>query len=246
MKLLITSDTHLEFHADGGLAFIEELSSHADKVDVLVIAGDFAGTGDLSFCLSRLCARFKKVVYVSGNHEAYGCTLAGVRNIVNGVAGACDNLTYLDNKRVVIDGQGFIGGTLWFPHKPENVLYTKYLSDFNMIREFDVHSADRECDATQEAIMTHCQAGDIVVTHHLPHPLSIDRRYRNEAGDVLNRFFLCNMDKFMQSGKAKLWFHGHTHEACDYEVYGTRVICNPLGYPHEPNPRYKNPMIVEV
>ena len=34
-------------------------------------------------------------------------------------------------------------------------------------------------------------------------------------------------------GRAALWIHGHTHTAFDYDVRGTRVVCNPRGYPHE-------------
>jgi len=30
-----------------------------------------------------------------------------------------------------------------------------------------------------------------------------------------------------------LWVHGHSHTAVDYEVAGTRVVCNPRGYPGE-------------
>jgi len=29
-----------------------------------------------------------------------------------------------------------------------------------------------------------------------------------------------------------LWLHGHTHNNFDYNVNGTRVVCNPMGYPH--------------
>jgi pyruvate carboxylase len=33
----------------------------------------------------------------------------------------------------------------------------------------------------------------------------------------------------------KLWIHGHTHESMDYELNGTRVVCNPRGYlPQQP------------
>ena len=246
MKLLITSDVHFEHRLDGGHEFLSELFTHKDSVDVLVMAEDMTDHNNLSYVLGQLSQAFKQVVYVNGNHEAYGTTIHHVRQIVERVVLQHKNLTFLDNKRVMIDGQGFIGGTLWFPNQPENVLYTEGLNDFNMIGAFDVYSADRECDATKDALITFCRPGDIVVTHHLPHPLSISPQWRGQAGKALNRFFLCDMDKFMQTAQAKLWIHGHTHDSCDYEVYGTRVICNPLGYPHEVNPGYKNPLIVEV
>ena len=28
-----------------------------------------------------------------------------------------------------------------------------------------------------------------------------------------------------------LWIHGQTHEACDYLIGQTRIVCNPRGYP---------------
>jgi hypothetical protein len=27
-----------------------------------------------------------------------------------------------------------------------------------------------------------------------------------------------------------MWIHGHTHDNLNYELNGTRVICNPRGY----------------
>jgi Icc-related predicted phosphoesterase len=45
----------------------------------------------------------------------------------------------------------------------------------------------------------------------------------------------------------KLIVHGHTHEACDYMIGDTRVVCHPRGYPKE-TPYYDayKPLIVEV
>jgi hypothetical protein len=37
----------------------------------------------------------------------------------------------------------------------------------------------------------------------------------------------------MDGQRAALWIHGHMHDPFDYEINGTRVICNPRGYPGE-------------
>jgi UDP-2,3-diacylglucosamine pyrophosphatase LpxH len=37
----------------------------------------------------------------------------------------------------------------------------------------------------------------------------------------------------MMNPNIKAWCHGHTHHSFDYEVNGTRVVCNPYGYPGE-------------
>ena len=30
--------------------------------------------------------------------------------------------------------------------------------------------------------------------------------------------------------RACLWVHGHLHDSSNYEINGTRVLCNPRGY----------------
>jgi hypothetical protein len=34
----------------------------------------------------------------------------------------------------------------------------------------------------------------------------------------------------LDGSRVALWVHGHTHDSFDYEVNGTRVVCNPRGY----------------
>jgi hypothetical protein len=72
----------------------------------------------------------------------------------------------------------------------------------------------------------------VVITHHLPHRLSIHPRFE---GTRYNPCFASDLDHLVRAPVA-LWVHGHTHESIDYTVNGTRVYCNPRGYiPREPN-----------
>jgi Icc-related predicted phosphoesterase len=51
----------------------------------------------------------------------------------------------------------------------------------------------------------------------------------------------------MDSNRAPLWVHGHMHESYDYEVYGSRVVCNPRGYaPNALNPDFKPDLVMEI
>ena len=52
-------------------------------------------------------------------------------------------------------------------------------------------------------------------------------------GSPLNRFFVCEMDDVIEKTKPKYFFHGHTHSKIDYQLFNTKVICNPHGYPDE-------------
>lgn len=54
-------------------------------------------------------------------------------------------------------------------------------------------------------------------------------------------------EPLIEKGRPALWIHGHTHDAFDYELYGTKVVCNPRGYPEEANSSGFMPdLIVEV
>jgi hypothetical protein len=55
---------------------------------------------------------------------------------------------------------------------------------------------------------------------------------RHDLVGVLNPAFASNLDYLMGQG-VKLWVHGHTHVAKDYELNGTRIVCNPRGYADE-------------
>jgi hypothetical protein len=80
----------------------------------------------------------------------------------------------------------------------------------------------------------------VVVTHFAPHPRSIAPGY---VGHRANPGFVVDLEKTM--GSAALWIHGHTHTFFDYRVRGTRVICNPRGYPGEAT-GFRSDLIVEI
>jgi hypothetical protein len=67
----------------------------------------------------------------------------------------------------------------------------------------------------------------VVITHHAPSPKSIHPRFE---GSPLNACFVSDAERLLDGRRARLWIHGHTHDSFDYEVNGTRVLCNPRGY----------------
>lgn len=95
----------------------------------------------------------------------------------------------------------------------------------------------------RERLTDEFEGPTILVTHHLPHPRSIHRKYR---GSALNPAFASDLSHFMGPPIA-LWIHGHTHESCDYVENGTRVVCNPRGYgPFELNAAFDPILKVEI
>jgi len=67
----------------------------------------------------------------------------------------------------------------------------------------------------------------VVVTHHAPSARSLTYQ---EPSWLLDSAYASNLDHLMGEERVRLWVHGHTHLATDYEVMGTRVVSNPRGY----------------
>jgi Icc-related predicted phosphoesterase len=84
----------------------------------------------------------------------------------------------------------------------------------------------------------------VIVTHHAPSSQSVHPRY---ARDLLTPAFASNLENLMGCDRAALWVHGHMHDPFDYEIYGTRVVCNPRGYaPNSLTPEFRPEWVVEV
>jgi Icc-related predicted phosphoesterase len=87
----------------------------------------------------------------------------------------------------------------------------------------------------------------VVVTHHAPHPQSVQKRH---LGDALSPAFVSDLSALIEEYQPELWIHGHDHGSHDYMVGRTRVLANQAGYPthcgtHE-NPLFDPGCVVEV
>lgn len=241
MNLLILSDLHFEFHKDSGVEFINALPD-GDAVDCVALAGDICGLMQLPHILRLFCDRYANVVYLWGNHECYGHSIGAVRECALGLQEKLLNLHVLDNTRLPLSSVAtFIGAPLWFPDQKDNAKHEYWLNDFHDIENFK-NEVYLENDKSMEFLSRMTQPRDIVITHHLPSSMSIAEEYE---GSDLNRFFLCDMESTMKEKQPKLWIHGHTHSSADYTIFRTQVVCNPFGYPHQPNPAW-HPLIISV
>ena len=70
----------------------------------------------------------------------------------------------------------------------------------------------------------------IVVTHHLPSFDSIHPMFHRSGVNALNPGFYSSLDYLLVEQDIDYWFHGHSHATVEYEIAGTKVRMNPLGY----------------
>jgi len=247
MKLHILNDLHTEF---------EDFEPPATDANVVVLAGDI-GVGMKGLLWAEERFPNKLVIYVPGNHEFYHHDIALIDELK---AQAPGHIHLLNDDLVVIDGVRFLGSVLWtdFALFGEADKFfamqqaRQQMTDFSIIQNRDrrftpedairLHVASRDWLAAMLAIPF--DGRTVVVTHHAPSSRSVAPRY---ASDLLTPAFASSLEPLMDGGRVTLWVHGHMHESYDYEIHGTRVICNPRGYaPSALNPEFRPDWIVEV
>lgn len=245
MKIQILSDTHNEC---AGAPYAPVRTD----ADVVVLAGDI---GHVAHSFQWAAEHFagKRIVMVTGNHDAWGHEWHALIRHMRAEA-ARHGIDFLENDEAIIDGVRFIGACLFTDMKlfgHHNYLATLEqarlrMCDFSQIKLRNPGALFRLLKFTrtlrpEDSIRLHhhslhdirhrlAQPFDgptVVVTHHAPSARSVEARYRD---DPLSPCFASNLDGFVDSSRANLWIHGHTHAAFDYKLNNTRVICNPVGY----------------
>jgi Icc-related predicted phosphoesterase len=83
----------------------------------------------------------------------------------------------------------------------------------------------------------------IVITHHAPSKQSLPVRFEE---DIISAAYASRLDNLVDRSQARLWIHGHVHEAQDYVIGRTRVLCNPRGYPGELNPSFVLELVATI
>ena len=224
-----------------------------NDADVIVLAGDIDnGAAGIEWARG---AFGKPVLYLAGNHEYYEGEFEAVQRAM-GAAARKRSVELLDCSEVVVDGVRFLGCTLWSdyslaPQGERSAVIEaarKLNPDYELIRSgsraFAPEDAIALCVRHRAWLLAALAAPfagkTVVVTHFAPHPRSIAPAF---VGHPANPGFVLDLAEMM--GSAALWIHGHTHTFFDYRVGGTRVICNPRGYPGEAT-GFRPDLIVEI
>ena len=248
MKIQVLSDIHLEFG-------IREIP--AAEADVVVFAGDIhlgeSGVKWMTEHFSHL-----PVVYVLGNHEYYRNSYPALLHKLKTLT-LNTNISLLENESVEMEGITFHGATLWTDFELfGNAEVTGFevqqrMNDYRLIRKDPGYSKLRPADTLvqhkatlrwlEKSLKESKTEKNVVITHHAPSRKSVHPVFQNY---LVSAGFASDLDDFILDTKPDLWVHGHLHYAVDYMIGGTRVICNPLGYPEEKQTGYRDGLVIEV
>jgi len=244
MRILVLSDLHLE---------VRPISLPETAADLVVLAGDIHnGAAGIEWAKRTLRV---PALYVAGNHEYYDSEFhREQRTLQESAAGS--HVTVLDCQKVIRNSIRFLGCSLWTDYSlaPQEELddvierSRRFNPDHHSIRmgenAFSPEDAIALC--RRHRLWLDAQLAEpfggrtVVITHFAPHCGSIAPRFHNHPA---NPGFIVDLDHLM--GQADLWIHGHTHTAFDYEVRGTRIVCNPRGYEDE-NTGFRADRIIEI
>lgn len=240
MEIRVLSDLHFEFiqdqyNPDRGRHKLNRYFDHklgdADAGDVLAVPGDVShGEKEhLEAALEELTSWFDgPTVYTAGNHEYYGSDFIEINNRLGELDNELENFHWLNKKQITIDGQRFVGATLWFPKTPQAEVRSDSLNDFKRIRGFTPDVYEHH-EAERQWLDENIETGDVVLTHHIPASFCVPERYQN---DPLNCFYNADVPELIDN-KPALWCFGHTHDTIKKQKAGIKFVCNPLGYPNK-------------
>lgn len=244
MKIKVVSDLHLEMCEHGhGVPNLGE-------GEVLILGGDilcarhFKKDGKLhevyNDFLQKCVNNFEHVLYIAGNHEAYGYNYEGTWNVLK--EHLPNKIHLLENDYVKIHNWIFIGCTLWTDFRNENPLEmmeaAQCMNDYKTIRITSKYRKMNPDDTLGfhkkskqfliETLEEFKNDNVWILTHHAPSYQSVHEKYK--CAGIANGYVSDLDDFILNYPQIKYWSHGHTHESFDYTIGECRVICNPRGY----------------
>lgn len=244
MNFYLWSDLHTDF---GDFEFHRGLYRRNYP---LIIAGDLGTSKNVpEELLKEVSDYFENVIVVLGNHDFYGARIDDVLDNYRELSSKY-GFHFLEDSSVVIDDVEFIGSVLWTDMNNANVLDVNnahiHLNDFKHIRDFKngmwtsrgrtgtLRWLDRNANS-REYLNNKCRENSeqkkIVITHHAPHPICVDSKYKGQGSNYL---YHCTdkkiEDLFFDDLGILCWVHGHMHTQNTKELNNIPIFRNARGY----------------
>lgn len=239
MRLLILSDLHHELWREHA----PRIDPAHSRPDVVILAGDI-NTGARAVDWAANTFPDLPVLYVHGNHEAYGSNLEGTQKNIAAAWEKAGNVHFLDCSEYRIGRVRFLGATLWTNFRlfgddtRDSAMQAaeEAMVDYKRIRLADQGYRKLRAGDTARMYALHTSwlqsrlaepfdGQTVVITHMAPSMRSVAERF---LPDPVPAAYASRLDDL--ASQADLWVHGHTHDSFDYRIGKCRVVCNPCGY----------------
>ncbi len=239
MRVFAVSDLHIDYEVNG--RWIAALSALDYRDDILVLAGDVSDTRKLlGWCLAELAKRFRRVLFVPGNHDLW---------VLREGRGQ-DSLQKLEDVRTTVIAAGasmepvLEGGVeivpllSWYDYsfgEPSGELRSVWM-DYHACR-WPAGTMEKDVAAKFASLNEKHprRGGDTVITfsHFLPRvdlmPVFIPGRGRL-LYPVLG---VAGLDEQVRERGARIHVYGHSHVRRQVTIDGVSYVNNAFGYPGE-------------
>lgn len=241
MRIQVLSDIHAEAAPQRPQYDVVDFDA-----DLVILAGDIdeGGAG------VRWAAKTwpdTPVVYVIGNHEPYGSSIAATLERCRAAA-AGKRVHVLEREAVTLDSARILGATLWTDLElAGDAPWARWRlkQGFPDYRAITAQTGGRLRPADTAAIhagtvawldRTLAEPHDgptIVVTHHAPSARSL-MQWDEWAGEspwtAWEAVYASDLEWLIERHAPALWIHGHTHLSGEYRIGETRIVSNQRGY----------------
>lgn len=229
--------------------------------DVLIVAGDIGHYNAQNVTVLGIIKKifgYKHIICVLGNHDYYLPDNGSRKDYFDKSLFRAERLRALINKEkgmhcldgnvVEIDGVRFGGCDSWYDGEytkqnfKESSVRKVPIDDtyMNQLWKQSMHDAtaiynfnwQEYAQLEKEKIEKIYKDVDVMITHINP---SINKEHTSHSfrDAESTGFFTFDGSNYLREGSMKYWIYGHTHVEMEYELYGVKCICNPMGYPSE-------------
>jgi len=200
------------------------------QADYIALIGDVANPFDERYFiyLSYLSQLFKGVFVIFGNHEYYYNIMPVVERHMENICRQFNNVYFLNNKSILIDGYLIVGSTLWsaVEQNAYNALNCGNLIKMNKHKYMDFMDYRVLHLQCVEFIKKEIEKGypTIILTHYAPiHEMNGNRQTR------LKSAFSSDLTSILKKN-VKAWLSVHTHTCIIVLKEGVLFSSNCLGH----------------
>lgn len=239
MRVFALSDIHIDYEVNA--KWIGNLSVADYQDDVLILAGDVTDTRPLlEWGLGTLAKRFKKVLFVPGNHDLWVIRDDREKDSLQKFADVCAvvEASGASMRPFRAPGLSIIPLLSWYDYsfgEPSEELKSSWM-DFRACRWPNGYTA-RDITAHFAAFNdAHIAwAGDKVITysHFLPR-IDVMPGYISHANKALYPVLgSSQLERQVRRLEANIHVYGHSHVNRNVKIDGITYINNAFGYPSE-------------
>lgn len=239
MRVFALSDIHIDYSTNAN--WVENLSTYDYQDDVLILAGDVTDTRPLlDWCFSTLTKRFKKVLFVPGNHELWVRGEDREKNSLQKFDDICALVKSTGASMEIFHGHGvsIIPLLGWYDYsfgEPSQELREMWM-DYHVCR-WPSGFTDRDIAAHFTALNDEqnsmASAKIITYSHFLPR-IDLMPEFIPYAQRVLYPILgSVQLERQLRRLNPGIHVYGHSHVNRQVEIDGVLYINNAFGYPDE-------------